>query len=78
MGRGKPPSRRICEITHINDEKKERLVRVAPLICRWMCGGLDVPNEVHGAPGETGTECGQHQTIAFFELAFVFVEAQRN
>ena len=40
--------------------------------------GSEVPDEIHCTPGETGAESGEHQLVAFLELALVFVQTNRN
>ncbi len=40
------------------------------------CGQSDVPNQVHGAPCESGTESGEDNFVAFFQLVLVLVKTQ--
>lgn len=36
--------------------------------------GLEVPDEVYGAPGESGAEGGEDDFVSGFEFVFVIVE----
>ena len=38
--------------------------------------GVDGPDEVHGTPGEAGSEGGHHNLIALLETVLVFVKTQ--
>ena len=39
-------------------------------------GGSEIPDDVHGAPGETCAEGGKDQAVALLEFVFVFVKTQ--
>ena len=40
--------------------------------------GSDVPDQIHGSPGESGAEGGEDQLVALLEPVLVFVKAERN
>ena len=45
---------------------------------RRVWSGLEIPDEIHGAPGETCAKSRKYQFITFLKLVAVLVETDRN
>lgn len=56
----------------------EKMLSLKIFLDLTVGGRLEIPDEIHGAPCESGSECGEQQAVAFLQLGLVFVKAQGN